>query len=215
MVPLRDLALRAPPAVAKGQGGQARILVAPFADERGNAWARPMPTSHMPVVSLFHRGTHFYYPEQSGMLRHELDGKAQMVSGALDSAMPALLVQTMRRMGLTPNAFTVEEGGEYDYLVRGKLRSSRYSVHESLMTAIVAGLVGVPCFFTSLDLEFEVELYSAEDATRPLFTRTYRFADSRIGGIYYNTPSAYGLFVHGLEQVLPEVVRDLAVSVRG
>jgi hypothetical protein len=215
MVPLRDLALRAPPPIAQGQRGQARILVAPFSDERGHTWARDMPTSHIPVVSLFHQGSHFYYPEQSGTLHHELDGKSQVASGALDSAMPALLVQTMRRMGLTPNAFTVEEGGEYDYLVRGTLRSSRYSVHTSLMTALVVGLFGVPCIFTSLDLELEVELYAAEDPARPLLTRTYRFADSRIGGIYYNSASAYGLFVHGLEEMLPEVVRDLAASVRG
>ncbi len=213
MLPLRDLSLRAAPPLDAPLRSARRILVMPFSDERGGTWARATATSHIPVVSLFHSGEHFYYPEQSGALRSDLDGHGQMASGALESAMPDLITSMMRRMNLTPHAFTIADGGEYDYLVRGRLRTTRYSVHSSVLTGVLLGVFGVPCFFTDYYLEYEVELYAGADHSRALMKRSYRFSGSRTGGLYYNAPSAYGLFTRSLEQTLPRVVQDLAVAI--
>jgi hypothetical protein len=212
MVPLRDLSLRAsPPLDAPLRTGR-RILIMPFSDERGATYARATATSHVPVVSLFHSGQHYYYPEQAGALHSVQDGRGQVASGALDSAMPDLIAGMMRRMNLSPHVFTVNDGGTYDYLLRGRLRTSRYAIHTSVITGVLLGLLGVPCYFTNYQLEYEVELFSSVDQAHPLMKQTYRWSGSRTGGLYYNSPTAHPLFTRGLEETLPQTVRDVAIA---
>jgi hypothetical protein len=212
-VPLSALAPARPPPLEPAQRSARRVLVMPFEDARGAEWARDTPSAFMPVVSFFHSGRKYLYPEQAGALHTRREGRAAVAGGAFDVALPQLLATTMRKMGWTPNAFTVEEGGDYDYLVRGRLVETRYQEHASLALALAAGLLGAPCYFTYLDLAFEVSIYRADDQAHPLVAKTYRFHDERIGGLYYNAPSAFGMFVRGLERTLPEVVRDLALAV--
>jgi hypothetical protein len=212
MVPLRDLTLRASaPLDAPLRTGR-RILIMPFSDERGDTYARATPTSHMPVVSLFHSGEHYFYPEQAGALRSQQDGRGAVASGALDSAMPDLIAGMMRRMNLSPHVFTVTDGGTYDYMLRGRLRTSRYTIHTSVITGVLLGLLGVPCYFTNYQLEYEVELFTAADQAHPVMKQTYRWGGSRTGGLYYNSPTAHPLFTRSLEDTLPQTVRDVAVA---
>jgi hypothetical protein len=220
-VRLEQLTLAQPAALEPGLQSGRRFVVTRFVDERGAEFSRQHPTSHMPVINWFHSGYTAAYPESAGLVREHGAQRDGVAVGAFDVALPSLLATTMKKMGM-PNVSATAEASlvaptsppEMDYVVSGRLRKARYTTHESLIACIALGLLGVPFQSQALELELEVYLFQAGAPEHPIWQRSYRFADRRIGGLYYNHPTAHPLFVRALEATLPEVVRDLAVAVR-
>ena len=75
-----------------------KFLIQTFEDLRGGEYGYIYPTSFIPVIDFFHIGEYSRYPEQSGLLRSSRGGRPTVTVGALDSAMPYLLAETIRRM---------------------------------------------------------------------------------------------------------------------
>jgi hypothetical protein len=221
-VRLDQLTLAQPVALEPGLRSGRRFVVTRFVDERGAEFSRMHATSHMPVINWFHSGHTAAYPESAGLVRESGGRRDAVAVGAFDVALPSLLATTMKKMGLSPNVSATAEASlvapvtapEMDYVVSGRLRKAKYTTHESLIACIALGLLGVPFQSQALELELEVYLFQAGAPEHPIWQRSYHFADRRIGGLYYNHPTAHPLFVRALEATLPEVVRDLAVAVR-
>jgi hypothetical protein len=192
-------------------------VITPFSDDRGPEYARSFPTSRVPLVSLLHRGGQLSYPDHAGALSTHVDHHTVVAIGGLETALPGLLADTMRRMALADAQAAPEQPPDAppaDFLVSGRLKRTAYRHHASVLAGATLGILGVPCFYASYELEFEVYLYRASDPLRPILQKTYRFIDSQVGGLYYNRPSVTRMFVRGLEQTLPEVGRDLASAAR-
>ncbi len=197
-----------------------RFLIYPFEDLRGGEYGFLYPTSLIPVVNFFHIGNYTNYPEQGAILLSSQGGRPTVTVGAMDSAMPFLLAEMMRKMRLTNNVTPLEglntktDLKSFDYIVRGKLRATTYELHINIIPLAILGLLGVPYQFPNFELAYEVTVTSAARPDTPIFQETYAFSDSTVIGLYYNQSAAYDMFVAGLEDTLPRVVQDVAVAVK-
>ena len=99
---------------------------------------------------------------------------------------------------------------DFDYVLSGKLTSTRFHAGQSPIIHLLVGLLGVPYEIASYDLEYEVTLFDTRNPYVPVFQRAYVFKDRRAVGVYYNHEWAYPMFVRGLERTLPQVVGDVA-----
>jgi hypothetical protein len=214
--PLAQIPLVTDGTVDAARQGDRRIVVYPFEELRGAELGRASVSASIPLVSLLHAGYRIDYAE------HSLPGGGDdpaVATGTLDQALPSLLAAQMRRMRLTPNAAATVELGpradpRADYVVTGKLRRARYEQQESDLLGALLGLLGVPHLFARYELEYEIALYRGGDRATPLLRKSYRFTDSRVGGLYYHQAPRRALFVRGLQQTLPRVVEDIALALR-
>jgi hypothetical protein len=196
-----------------------KFLVQTFEDLRGGEYGYLYPTSIIPVVNFFHIGAYNKYPEQAGILRASRGGRATVSVGALDSAMPFLLSDMMRKMRFTSNATPLDETNTkvdlrgFDYVVTGKLTNTRFSYHVVMVPLALLGILGVPYTFTFYDLDYEVAVALARDPGAPFMRKTYTFSDSTVVGLYYGQSAAFDMFIGGLEKTLPAVVQDIAQAV--
>jgi hypothetical protein len=215
--PLASLPLCTCARVEPHERTEKRILIAPFEDERGGEYTRQSPDRYIPVVSWFHSAEQIHYPEQAGMLRSRDHSRHTVTVGELGAAMPSLLSDMMRRMQLTNNAVAGKvletPPQDYDYVIAGRLKRTRFRADRSAVLHLALGLVGVPYEFAAYDLEYEIVMFDTRNPATPIFRRTYVYRDKRAVGVYYNQEWAYPMFVRGLEQTLPEVVRDVAAIV--
>jgi len=212
--PLASLPLSVPCRIDPSQRSNKRILILPFEDLRGDEYSRSGVSNHIPVLSLIYSRGQLNYPEHAGVLRTEEHNRRTVAVGGLETAMPQLLGATMQKMALS-SAIASAPGfdfadQQYDYVVAGRIHTTRFDEHSSAALAIAGGLVGVPYVFITYNLAYDITLYDARDRRHALFQRTYGFRDSRAAGLYYNQGWSYPMFVRGLEQTLPEVVFDLA-----
>jgi hypothetical protein len=191
------------------------IAVLAFEDLRGPEYTRSSPERYIPVVNLFHGARQTFYPEQTGLLRRERHGRVITAAGSLATAMPAMMQTMMQQMGLPDRVSVGAVEADADYVVTGRIVRTRFRVDRVPISHLVFGIFGVPFGSSRYDLEYEVTLYDARDRTTPIFTRTYAWNDRRVLGAYYNHEWAYRLFQGGLEQTLPQVVRDLADVIAG
>lgn len=212
--PLADLRLVYQARVPSQMRSDRRILVVPFEDARGPVYTRSSPDAHIPVVNWLHQGRELHYPEQAGKLRHASARGAAVTVGEVGGAMPALIVDAMRHMGLSERA---EAGGRpdllapsFDYVLTGRVLRTRVAEDESFLLGVALGIIGVPFRFHRYDLAYEVSLWDNRDPTKPVFQRCYTSTERRAGGLYYNHDPAYSMFVRGLERSLPRLVEDLA-----
>jgi hypothetical protein len=197
-----------------------KILIYPFEDLRGGEYGFLYPTSLIPIVNFFHLGSYNNYPEQSAILVSDLGGRASVTVGALDSAMPFLMAEMMRKMRLTNNVTplaeinTKTELSSYDYVIRGKLRVTTFDLHVNIIPLGILAILGVPYQFPNFELAYEVTVTSSARPATPIFQKTYSFDDSTVIGLYYNQQAAYEMFIKGLEETLPQVVNDVAVAIK-
>ena len=197
-----------------------KFLIYPFEDLRGGEYGYLYPTSLIPLVNFFHIGDYTNYPEQGAILLSSQGGRPTVTVGAMDSAMPFLLAEMMRKMRLTNNVTPLEgintktDLKSFDYIVRGKLRATTYEWHMNIIPLCILGILGVPYVFPNFELAYEVTVVSAAKPETPIFQETYAFSDSTVVGLYYNQSAAYDMFVAGLEDTLPRVVQDIAVAVK-
>jgi hypothetical protein len=211
--PLAELPVDVSRRINAAQHTQKSILLLPFEDLRGAAFASVSPTMFIPVAHLFHEGRDAYYPEQ-GMLRSEsLFQGAFMLTGSVASAMPVILAHAIKAMGLTDAAvsasFTAEQR-DYDYVLVGRLKRTHFRDDRTGILQLVLGPLGVPTGAAHYNFEYEVTLLDGHDRSRVLFTRVYQFNDKRTLGYFYNHNWAYKMFLGGLDHTVPEVVSDLA-----
>jgi hypothetical protein len=217
--PLTELTLTRPP-LAEGLHTDKRILVMPFRDMRGGEYLRIAPSSNVPVVNWFHSGELVFYPEHVGMLRTHVPRGDAVTVGSIGSAMPSLLVDTLRKMEIAPWAVA---GGDdpnivapdFDYVVTGRILKTRFRQDQSAILQLGLGLFGVPYRFATYDLEYEISLFDNRDPSRAVFTHVYSTTEHVAQGLYYNHDFAYPMFVRGLERTLPEVAQDLARLLAG
>jgi hypothetical protein len=188
--PLTELSLTRPP-LAEGLRTDKNILVMPFRDMRGSEYLRIAPSSAIPVVNWFHSGEQVFYPEHIGMLRAHVMGGNAITVGSIGTAMPSLIVDTLRKMEIASCAVA---GGD---------------------NQLGLGLLGVPYRFATYDLEYEISLFDNRDPSRAVFTRVYSTTEHLAQGLYYNHDYAYPMFVRALERTLPQVAQDLARLLAG
>jgi len=217
--PLTDLTLARPP-LAEGLHTDKRIVVMPFQDLRGGEFLRFAPSSAIPVVNWFHSCEQFFYPEQVGMLRTRVPRGDAITVGALGTAMPTLIVDTLRKMEIASCAVAGGDNpnivaADFDYVVTGRILKTRFRQDSSAILQIGLGLFGVPYRFATYDLEYEISLFDNRDPSRAVFTHVYSTTEHVAQGLYYNHNYAYPMFVRGLERTLPEVAQDLARLVAG
>jgi hypothetical protein len=185
------------------------FVVTQFADERGGELGSY--TDFLP--SLFHFTDRLEYVEAG--LFDGMTGRAAL--GTLDAAMPALLAETMRRMGLgaaAPDA-RARPSGAREYLVTGRIKRASVQTSGSVLVGVAVGFFGAPFAVVRYQLEYDVLLYRAADPTTPIFQRTYRYRDRRYLGVYYNHDARYRMLVESLEDTLPRVVEDLSLAAGG
>ena len=198
---------------------ESRFLIKPFEDLRGGEHSYIYATSFIPVVNFFHIGAYNRFPEQANLLQANRGGRPTVTVGALDSAMPFLLAELMRKMRLTSYATPLEEVNTkvdlraFDYVVTGSLKTTRFAAHTNLIPLTLIGILGVPYLFTNYELEYDVTVAPAQEPSRHIMTKTYKFADSTAVGLYYNHSAAFDMFIGALEQTLPTVVEDVAAAV--
>jgi hypothetical protein len=213
--PLAEVPIDVSRRVSAAQHTQKSILLLPFEDLRGDAFARISPTMFIPVAHLFHEGHDAYYPEH-GMLRDDGMFKAPfMLTGSVASAMPVILAHAIRAMGLTDAAVSASfsaEQRDYDYVLVGRLKRTHFRDDRTGILQLVLGPLGVPTGAAHYNFEYEVTLLDGHDRSRVLFTRVYRFDDKRTLGYFYNRNWAYKMFLGGLNKTVPDVVSDLALA---
>lgn len=198
---------------------ESRFLIKPFDDLRGGEYSYIYASSFIPVVNFFHLGGYNRFPEQANLLRANRGGRPTVTVGALDSAMPFLLAELMRKMRLSSYATPLEEVNtkvdlrSFDYVVTGSLKTTRFAAHTNLIPLTLIGILGVPYLFTNYELEYDVAVAPAQDPSRPIMKKTYKFTDSTVVGLYYNHSAAFDMFIGALEQTLPTVVEDVAAAV--
>lgn len=196
----------------------AHFLLLPFEDERGPEFGYVYPSTFIPIASLFHMGGYTGYPENAGILKGRQDDQWVVSVGTLDQAMPYLLATLMEQMKLSTNSvpldsFEVEVAPEpFDYLVKGRLIKTRYNEHVNIVPLGILGLLGAPYRFSDYEMEFEVSVFAAADLASPVLKKTYSFSDEKVGGAYYNHHAAWKMFMAGLENTLPQVIRDVAAA---
>lgn len=212
--PLARLPLAQPRAVDPAQQSEARVLFYPFEDDRGGEFSRAFPSANIPVISLLHSGGTRRYPELG--LADEGKRGATVYVGELPTALPSMLADTARRARLTPNAAALTElgprvdAGEADFIVTGRIRETRLDEHESVLLGCALGLFGVPHYYGRLDVTYEVSLYRSSDRATPLWRRTFKVSDRRVGGLFYNHGLATPMLTRALERSLPEVIQEIA-----
>jgi hypothetical protein len=218
--PLAELQLRSPHPVDAWLRTDKRILVMPFTDQRGDVFSTTTPLSHVPVANWFHQGSAAFYPEHTGRLRLKDERGERATVGTIGTAMPGLLVDTLRKSRVTTCAVAGNEdpniiASDFDYVVTGRVFATRLQEDSSGILQIAFGLFGVPYRFARYDLAYEISLFDSRDPSRPVFQHVYRATERVAQGLYYNHGYAYPMFVRGLERTLPEVARDLATLMAG
>jgi len=194
------------------------FLVYAFDDLRGAEYAYHYPTSFIPPVMFFHVGSYNKYPGQAGILIASRGGRTVVSVGALDTSIPYLLCDMMRDMKLTVHAAptdsvnTSADLASFDYVVKGKINKTKFSQHANPVPLACLSILGVPFIFTSYSMEIEVSVFSKNDVKTPLMQKTYTFKDSTPVGLYYNQSAAFDMFIAGLEERLPDVVKDISVA---
>lgn len=217
--PLRSQAITYDRSIDASKQSDKKFLLKPFEDLRGGEYGYIYPTSFIPLVNFFHLGAYYSYPEQANILQADRGGRPTVTVGALDSAMPFLMAELMRKMRLTNNATPLEEVNTkvdlrgFDYVITGALKKTRFAEHVVLTPLGYLGILGVPFAFAYYDLDYEVVVAPAQNPAEPILRKTYTFSDSRVIGFYYNQSAAFDMFIGGLERTLPTVVEDIATIV--
>jgi hypothetical protein len=98
----------------------------------------------------------------------------------------------------------------FDYIVKGKLKSTRLHLAGNLLPLGLLGLLAVPCIFIDYHLEYEVIVHRNAPEGGEIMRKSYEWSGKKTVGFYYNLTASYDLFVEGLQKTLPEVVKDLA-----
>jgi hypothetical protein len=184
-----------------------RVVVGPFVDARGGefGWTR-----RIPVADFFHHSALLNYPESAGVLHGWERHGPFMMTGSLDTALPSLLAQAMQQMRLTPQVAVATQPNGADYFVTGRLTKSALRTDSVPIAAVAGALFGVPFKIFHFDLEYEIEVWDARIPSQPIFRRTYSAREKRLKGLYYNHDAEFSLLRDGLEETLPQVVRDIA-----
>lgn len=217
---LRSQPLTTMDTVAASAQTDAGFLLYALDDLRGSKYVDHYPTSFIPLINLLHIGVQHKYPETAGILRGQQGMKPFCSVGALDSSFPYLLADMMRSMKLSNKVVPIEEANvkanlsEYDYVVKGKLNKSELETHVNILPLGILSLIGAPAAFHNFTLDYEIQLFKADDMSRPLFANTYHRELSMTEGLYYGQSARFDLFIQALEVTLPEVVLDIAGKVK-
>lgn len=193
-----------------------KFLIYPLEDLRGGQYGALYPTTLIPIVNFFHLGGWNRYPETSGVLRSSQGGAATVTVGSLPSAFPYLLANMMRDMRHTSNATPIDQINtrinlnSFDFVVMGKLRTTRITQHINIVPLAFLAILGAPYIFVDAVMEFEVSVFRSGNMTKPVYSKTYSFAGSRIVGLYYNHSAHFDLFIGALENMISEAVMDIA-----
>lgn len=217
---LRSQPLISEVTVDAGRQTDNSFLIYPFDELRGGQYCFIYPTNFIPIINFFHGGLSHKYPETAGVLRGQQGFKQFASVGALDSSMPYLLADMMRKMKFTNNVVPIEEAniktnlGSYDYVIRGKLNKAKLETHVNPIPLGILSIIGAPCVFHNFTLDYDILLFKSTDVTRPIFQKTYHFDKLGLQGMYYGQSARFDLFIGGLEDTLPEVVNDIADNLR-
>jgi hypothetical protein len=203
-----------PPSGEKVIATDKSFLIYPFEDERGvEAGLFPF-IDFVPGVDMIYSHVYARYPETSGLLRGNVDGRSVVTTGELPHAMPYMLGTLFRQMGFATAWAALDEVDPqrdlktFDYVIRGRLKSTRLHLAGNFLPLAFLSVLGLPCVFVDYRIEYEVVL--SKNGGGELMRKTYEWSGKKAVGIYYHWTAAYDLFVEGLSRTLPRVVGDLA-----
>ena len=216
-IPIQSLkTLTIPPSGAQLQSTDKSFLIYPFEDQRGEEAGLFPFIDFVPLIDLFYSHVYVRYPENSGLLLGKREGKKVAAQGALDQAMPYMLGNLIRQMGFATRWAPLDSVDaqmdlkSFDYVIRGRLKSTRLHMAGNFLPLGILGLLGVPCIFIDFRIEYEIILFKNQQEGGEIFRQTYTWSGKKAVGFYYHLNASYDLLVEALNKTLPQVVTDLA-----
>ena len=210
---LRTLTI--PPSGAQVHPSDKSFLLYPFEDQRGEEAGKLPFIDFVPLVDMFYSHLYLRYPESGGMIGKR-DGRSVVTTGSLDTALPYMLGNLFRQMGFATTWAPVDavdpqrDLKSFDYVVRGKLKTTRLHIAGNFVPLGILGLLGMPCIFIDYRLEYEVIVLKNLPEGGEVMRKSYEWEGKKVAGLYYHLTGGYDLFVEALGKTLPQVVADLA-----
>ncbi|MFZ6179266.1 hypothetical protein [Nannocystis pusilla] len=208
------------PALPEASGPPVPLLVCRFDDLRGDRLMTTSPVGLIPGPNLLYMGNTIHYVDRGGFAGSK-NGRPQVRSGDLQTALPDLLAATIREarpdwpIEVTASPERCRAGGDARYVIDGAIRRTDLRLHSNAVPLGVLGLLGVPFTFLSFDGELDVEIRRA-DTGAIAWRHGFRIDERRAVGLYYGHKAAYTLFSSLLQEtVAHSVASAIHIAERG